>query len=91
MTTAAVRERDTFADLDDAVLFDVVREAGNRLLGRLLHHQEIARASGRVQEAMRLAEEESEVAEEVASVWGREELLRRFRAWSARFDQLGQQ
>lgn len=84
MTTTSVRARDTFADLDDVVLFDVTREAGNELIGVLLSLRRRAEARGDVAAAARWDAEYRDVTAQVNSVWGRDSLLTRLRQWGAR-------
>lgn len=88
MTTKSVRARDTFADLDDVVLFDVTREAGNELIGVLLSLRRRAEARGDVAEAARWDAEYRDVTAQVNSVWGRDSLLMRLRQWGARIAKL---
>lgn len=88
MTTTSVRARDTFADLDDVVLFDVTREAGNELIGVLLSLRSRAEARGDVAEAARWEAECRDVTAQVNAAWGRDCLLMRLRQWGARTAEL---
>ena len=88
VTTASVHASDTFTDLDDVVLFDVTREAGNELIGVLLSLRSRAEACGDIVEAARWDAECRDVTAQVNSVWGRESLLLRLRQWGARTAEL---
>ena len=88
MSTTSVRARDTFADLDDVVLFDVTREAGNELIGVLLSLRRRAEARGDVAEAARWDAEYRDVTAQVNAAWGRNCLLMRLRQWGARTAEL---
>ena len=88
MAIASVRAADTFADLDDVVLFDVAREAGNELIGVLLSLRSRAEARGDVAEAARWEAECRDVTAQVNSVWGRDSLLTRLRQWGDRTTEL---
>lgn len=90
MTVAPAWEDTALATMDEVVLYDVVREAGNRLSGRLLRLQEAARAAGCGEQEAFFEQEERVVAEQMAGVWGRSDLIRRYRAWNARFAELGE-
>lgn len=88
MAPASVRASDAFTDLDDVVLFDVTREAGNELIGVLLSLRSRAEARGDVAAAGRWEAECRDVTAQMNSVWGRDSLLTRLRQWGARTAEL---
>lgn len=87
---AVARGRDSLDDLDDVVLFDVAREAGNELIGALLAMRNRAEAAGGSAQAAVWQEERQQVEREVDDAWGRGMLLLRLRQWRARLSELGE-